>query len=377
MREFERKNAYFDALSTNPRLRWLGQNTNHLPLPPPVRAAMVEAIDSDAIRSYAPPLGMEALRRGIAEDLGLNDLSVMITDGAIEGLYHACRTLVGPGDEFVTTDPGWKWPLRFAAASGATIVEIPIYDAASGYKLTAAQLADAVSERTRLVYLVDPNNPLGICYSREEIEAFAAICEDAGAYLIHDCTYRHFAYDHTLAARFYPQRTLTTYSFSKWLGLAGLRVGAIVADGAVIEALASAPPNNLGSNVLSQRAALAGLAEKASWFPGVQATQRANQAMIHDAVRGVAGLAMPVYPSNGNFVIIDVTEAGVAPEALVEAYQRHDILIRQGGYHTERFASRFVKVSTTVPQAWMREFCERLPELVETARGINAVTAKY
>jgi len=377
MREFEHKNAYFDRLAANPRLRWMGQNTNHLPLPPQVRAAMLDAIDSDAIRGYAPPLGMEALRRGILDDLGLAGASVMVTDGAIEGLYHACRTLVGPGDEFITTDPGWRWPVRFAAAAGARVVEIPIYDAAAGYKLTPGQLAGAVGPRTRLVYLIDPNNPLGVCYTREEIEAFAAICREAGAYLIHDCTYRHFAFDHTLAAHFYPQRTLTTYSFSKWLGLAGLRIGAIVADGEVIEALASAPPNNLGSNVLSQRAALAGLAVKSSWFPGVQATQRANQAMIRDAVAGIAGLTLPVYPSSGNFVIIDVTASGVAPEALVEASSRRDFMIRQGGYHTERFAHRFVKVSTTVPAQWMREFCELLPELVATARGINAVDAKY
>jgi aspartate/methionine/tyrosine aminotransferase len=377
MHEFEQKNAYFDRLSGNPDLRWLGQNTNHLPLPPEVRAAMLEAIDSDAIRSYAPPLGMEALRAGILADLGLQGLSVMVTDGAIEGLYHACRTLVGPGDRFVTTDPGWAWPVRFATAAGAGVVEIPIYDASQDYKLTPEQLAQVLHKPTRLVYLVDPNNPLGICYTAEEIEAFAALCRDAGAYLIHDCTYRHFAHDHTLAARFYPERTLTTYSFSKWLGLAGLRVGAMVAHADVIEQLASAPPNNLGSNVLSQHAALAGLSVKDRWFPGVQRIQRDNQARIKAAADGVAGLRMPVYPSNGNFVVIDVSDAGIAPEALVETFQRRNIMIRQGGYHTDRFASHFVKVSTTVPVEWMQEFCDQLADAVEEARGINDVGAQY
>jgi aspartate/methionine/tyrosine aminotransferase len=377
MHEFDKKNAYFDRLSNNPELRWLGQNTNHLPLPPQVREAMLAAIDSDAIRGYAPPLGMEALRAGILEDLGLHDLSVMVTDGAIEGLYHACRTLIRPGDEFITTDPGWKWPISFAAASGAKIIELPIYDPAQQFKLTAPQLQSAITERTRLVYLVDPNNPLGACYNAEEIEAFASICRDADAYLIHDCTYRHFAYDHHFAARHYPERTLTTYSFSKWLGLAGLRVGAIVAHADVIELLASAPPNNLGSNVLSQHAALAGLAVKASWFPHVLATQRDNQALIHQAVAGVEGLHMPVYPSNGNFVIIDVTDSGVAPDALVDAYQRNNIMIRQGGYHTDRFASRFVKVSTTAPTQWMQEFCDLLPQMMVEARGINDVGAQF
>ncbi|MCP5155922.1 MAG: pyridoxal phosphate-dependent aminotransferase [Ectothiorhodospiraceae bacterium] len=377
MYDFETKNAYFDRLSTNPKLRWLGQNTNHLPLPPEVKAAMVDAIDTDAIRGYAPPLGIEALRRGILDDLGLDGMSVMVTDGAIEGLYHACRTLVRAGDDFVTTDPGWQWPIRFAQASGARVVEIPIYDPAQSYKLRPEQLAAAMTERTRLVYLVDPNNPLGIAYTADEIQAFARICRDAGAYLIHDCTYRHFAHDHTLAARFYPERTLTTYSFSKWLGLAGLRVGAVVADGAVIEQLASAPPNNLGSNVLSQRAALAGLGVKARWFPEVQRVQRENQAAIARAVAGVEGLAMPVYPSNGNFVIVEVVEAGITPEALVAAYQQRDIMIRQGAYHSRTVGDRFVKISTTVPSEWVGELCELLPEMVDVARGLNDVGPQY
>ncbi|MDC0039472.1 aminotransferase class I/II-fold pyridoxal phosphate-dependent enzyme, partial [Gammaproteobacteria bacterium] len=245
------------------------------------------------------------------------------------------------------------------------------------FKLTPQQLADAITEKTRLVYLVDPNNPLGICYSRDEINAFATICRGAGAYLIHDCTYRHFAYQHTLAAEFFPERTITTYSFSKWLGLAGLRVGAIVAAGEVLERLAAAPPNNLGSNVLSQRAAIAGLKVKAKWFPEVLQIQRHNQALIADAAKAIHGLVTPVFPSNGNFMIIDVSEAGVSPEALVEALQRQDIMIRQGSYHSDRFGGRFVKVSTTVPTDWVEAFCHHLPGAVEVAQGLNDVGPQF
>src|SRR6185437_5839509 len=103
---------------------------------------------------------------------------------------------------------------------------------------------------------------LGTCIQEAEMVRIAAIARARGALLIHDCTYRHFAEGHTLAARFYPEGTLTTYSFSKWLGAAGLRIGAAIGAPALIERLAAAPPNNLGSNVVSQRAALAGLQAK-------------------------------------------------------------------------------------------------------------------
>jgi len=367
----DERNQYFDRLFNTPGLMWLGQNTNHFPTHPAVRQAMLACIEAEEFHAYAPPAGIEELRRLIAADVGLPDATVLVTDGAIEGLYHTCRTLCGPGDTFVTTDPGWKWPIAFCRASGADIVELPIYGPEYGFRLQAKQLEQAVGDRTRLIYLVDPNNPLGIRYEPEEIEAIASIARAAGAYLIHDCTYRHFADGHTLAAHIYPEGTITTYSFSKWLGLAGLRVGAILGDGPLIERLASAPPNNLGSNVLSQRAAIAGLKIKAEWFPEVQRRQRANQALIRDAALAIEGLAVPVYPSHGNFMIVDVTGAGVSPDALCGALREHGVMIRQAGYHTERFADRFVKIGTSVPEAWVERLCALLPEAVERARGVN------
>ncbi len=253
-------------------------------------------------------------------------------------------------------------------------MEIPIYDESCGYHLWADQLAEKTDDRTRIIYLVDPNNPLGTCVPAEEIRKIADIARRRDAILIHDCTYRHFADNHTLAWPYYPEKTLTIYSFSKWLGLAGLRIAALVGSPALLETLAVAAPNNLGSNVLSQRAAMAGLRSKPEWFPQVQAIQRGNQAMIKAVVDTLPGLRIPVYPSQGNFLVIECIDAGLQPEAIVAALQRHNIMIRQGTYHTARFGHRFVKVSTTVPQQWAREFCELLPQVTEEVRGriVNA-----
>jgi aspartate/methionine/tyrosine aminotransferase len=375
MYAFEAKNRHFDRLTATPGLRWMGQNTNHLPLHPAVLAAMREAIASDEIRAYAPPAGIEALRRGILADLGLEDLSVVVTDGAIEALYHICRTFLRPGDRLVTTDPSWKWPLAFARDAGAEVVEIPIYGDEHGWRLSPGRLEAAVAGGARMIYLVDPNNPLGIAYTQEEIEAFAAIARRAGAYLVHDCTYRHFADSHTLAARFLPESTFTSYSFSKWLGLAGLRVGAVVAHPALLETYAAAPPNNLGCNVLSQRAAIAGLEVKDAWFPEVQRVQRRNQQAVRDAFEALPGFRLPVFPSQGNFLVVECE--GVRPEALAEVALEDGFLIRHGSYHTERFGHRFVKISTTVPAEWADAFCGRLPAMVERARGRNRVGDIY
>jgi aspartate/methionine/tyrosine aminotransferase len=371
MKSFEVRNQHFDRLFNTPNLMWFGQNTNHFQTHPAVRQAMIDSINAEEFHAYAPPIGMEELRSLILADLGLKDAAALVTDGAVEALYNVCRTLAEPGSTFVTTDPGWKWPMLYAKASGATIVEIPIYKPENGYRLTAAQLEAAVTEKTRIVYLVDPNNPLGVCYTPAEIEAFTKIARNVGAYFIHDSTYRHFADEHTLAARFYPERTITIYSFSKWLGLAGLRVGALVANPDLIERLAAAPPNNLGCNVLSQRAAIAGLRVKNEWMKDIQRRQRRNQAEIHKAVSKIPGMKVAVYPSQANFLVVECIEAGIKPEALCEAFVAKGIMIRQGSYHTPTFGHRFVKIATTVPEAWTDLLCAELPAMVEKARSIK------
>jgi aspartate/methionine/tyrosine aminotransferase len=379
MRDFEARNRHFDELVAAPGLMWLGQNTNHFKSHPAVIEAMLASIRAEEFHAYAPPAGLEELRSLILQDLGLDaqQASVLVTDGGVEALYTACRDLCEPGVNFVTTDPGWKWPMSFAKASGASIVQIPIYKPEHGYKLTVQQLEAAVNDQTRIIYLVDPNNPLGTCHTAEEIEAFTAIARRHKAFFMHDCTYFQFADQHSLAARFYPEGTITIYSFSKWLGLAGLRIGALVAHPDLLERLAGAPPNNLGSNIVSQRAAIAGLKVKGDWFPEINRRQRRNQAEIFKATQLVPGLRTVNYPSQANLLVIECVEAGITPEALCAAYREDGIMIRQGVYHTATFGHRFVKVSTTVPEEWVDLFCRRLPAAVKKARTIKSAGALF
>jgi aspartate/methionine/tyrosine aminotransferase len=377
MLAFEIRNAHFDRLVNTPGLRWMGQNTNHAPPHPSVIEAVKRCLTEEEFHIYAPPAGLEELRRGIVVDLGLPQQTALISDGAVASLYHICHTLLGPGDELITTDPTWNWPMDFARSVGATVTQIPIYGPEHGYRLAPERLAAAIGPKTKLVYLVDPNNPLGTACTPDEIEGIAAAISASGAILVHDCTYRHFAYDHTLAATKLPDRTLTIYSFSKWLGIAGLRIGAVVTTPALAERLASSPPNNLGSSILAQRAALAGLRIKDAWFPGVLAQQRANQKVIKTAVDRLPGLKVPVFPSNGNFLVIECSDAGVRPEALVACYQKGGFLIRQGAYHTPKFGDRFIKVSTSVPAAWVEEFAALLPQMLDQARGYNEETTLF
>jgi histidinol-phosphate aminotransferase len=371
------RNRYFDELSATPGLYWLGQNTNHIESHPAVLEAMVRSIKSGEFNAYAPPLGFEALRSSIVADLGTPGAEALVTEGGVNALAMICRARCKPGTTLVTTDPTWKWPCLFARQQGAEVIEIPIYDPACNYRLTSEALRAHADDRTTVIYLVDPNNPLGIRYSREEIESFAAIARDCGALLVHDCTYRDFADGHYPALHAAPDGAVVSISFSKWLGLAGLRIGALVADPALFEEFAQTSNSVLGASVIAQRAAQAGLSVKAEWMAKVRSIDRANKAMIREAAGAVEGLSLPIYPSHGNFLVLETIAAGVRPEALVECYRRQGIMIRQGTYHTQRFGDRFVKVSTSVPSAWVEKFCALLPEMVAQARTLNDLPPQF
>jgi aspartate/methionine/tyrosine aminotransferase len=339
---------------------------------------MIRSVEAGEFNAYAPPMGFEALRSAIVADLGVAGTSAeaLVTEGGVNALAMICKARAKPGTTLVTTDPTWKWPCMFAEQAGAKVVQIPIYDASVNYKLTPEALRANVDERCAIIYIVDPNNPLGIRYDREEIEAFAEIARSVGALLIHDCTYRDFADGHTPVLQVAPEGTVVSLSFSKWLGLAGMRIGALVAEPKLVDEFSAASTSVLGASVVAQRAAMAGLSVKPEWMKDVRRTDSANKAMIIEAAKA-AGLSVPIPVSHGNFLVLETISTGVSPEAIVEAARREGVMIRQGRYHTAAFGDRFIKVSTSVPSAWAERFCEGLPRYIETARTLNDVPALF
>src|SRR5260370_30926391 len=172
-------------------------------------------MEAGEFKACAPTMGFEGRRRAIVTDLGTPDADALVTEGGVNALAMLCRARCKPGTTLVTTDPTWKWPCLFARQQSAEVIEIPIYDPACDYRLTAEALKAHVDERTAIIYLVDPNNPLGIRYTREEIESFAAIARDCGALLVHDCTYRDFADRHTPALQVAPKGSVASTISSK------------------------------------------------------------------------------------------------------------------------------------------------------------------
>ncbi|PQO24608.1 pyridoxal phosphate-dependent aminotransferase [Rhodobacteraceae bacterium WD3A24] len=174
--------------------------------------------------------GLPALRGHVLRQAGLDGLcapdDVLITAGAAEANYLAMMQLVQPGDEVVTETPGWPQAEVLGRAIGATmrVVERREED---GWALSIPALADAVTERTKLIFLSNPNNPTGHVLGADELREIAAIARRAGAWLVVDEVYAGLEWDGPRApsvAGLY-ERGITTGSVSKALGLQGLRTG--------------------------------------------------------------------------------------------------------------------------------------------------------
>ena len=355
---------------------WMSQNTNTLPVHPAILAAIRQSVDEREFNLYPRKAGVPGLAEAILEDLGLDGFDVLLTNGGIEGEYIATRALLGPADQVLSTDPSFLPIHDQVAMSGAKAVEVDIYR--KPYVLTPSWAKEGIGPATKMLLLIDPNNPLGSGYSRDQVRGLAVLARDNDLWLIDDITYRDFNRDHVLATTFYPEKTLISYSFSKGPGLAGMRIGAVLApqgaqhssgrnpDDTVMKALRRFDTNVLGVNVLAQRAALAALRTKKEWLPEVRRICERNQATIRRAVEKVDGASLPVYPSKANMFVIDLAETGVSPETVEERLLfDHRVHTRAGSYLSRKHGSKFLRVSFTVSEDDCKRFADAFPAVME------------
>lgn len=348
---------------------WMSQNTNHLPTSPAIGRAIQTALARKEHNKYPWIRNLPGLTEGFLADLGLpvDTFRALVTSGGTEALYIAMRAFLEKGQAVVTTDPSYLIIHHFIRIGGATPTDLPIYPRPA--VLTADALQAAITPQTRMILLIDPLNPLGSGYGRDEVRAIAEIARDGNLLLFHDITYRDFADRHTLATEFAPERTLVAYSLSKSAGLAGLRVGGLVCHKDLMEKAAQFNTNDLGINILAQFAARAALLTKRQWMPRVRKQTRKNQAIIRKAVDAIDGLSLPVYPSQANMFVIDIGGTGLKPDDLQrELLYRHQVFVRSGTYVSKRFGDRFIRVSFSVPEAGAKRFAKALPLAVDALR---------
>jgi aspartate aminotransferase len=328
-----------------------------------IHGALEEAIRERRYEGYPYGPGDPELLDLVNRDLGVKGAVPFLTAGGTESLYMITRALLAPGDEVVASDPSYLIIHRFIELSGAKTVNLDIY--APPYRLTADRVQEAIGPRTKMILLIDPLNPLGSGYPREEVRAIAEIAHDRHLLLLNDVTYRDFADAPTLAAEFAPESTITVWSVSKNCGIAGLRIGGFLAPPELVKTIGRFNTNDLGVNILAQVAALAALRTKSTWIGEVRRQTRENGARVRTTVEGVEGAELPVYPSQANMMVIDIARLGISPETVQqELLEHHGVFVRAGNYLSPTHGQRFVRVSFSNPPADIDRFVRAFPEAI-------------
>ena len=174
--------------------------------------------------------GLPELREHVIRQAGLTGKcsaeDVLITAGAAEANYIALLQLLRAGDEIVLEQPGWPQAQVLAKSMGIT-VRVVKRRAEEGWVLQLDEVDAAVNERTRLIFLTNPNNPTGKLLTEVELARLAQIASRVGAYLLVDEVYAGLEWkgDRNPSIAGLYERGITTGSVSKALGLQGLRTG--------------------------------------------------------------------------------------------------------------------------------------------------------
>ncbi len=203
----------------------------------------------DGATKYTAVRGTPALREAICdwveEHKGLRydpKTEAIVTVGGKQSVFNALHVLVEEGDEVVIPAPIWVAYEPVAALTGAKPVLVQTSEE-NGHKMTAEELREALSPRSRIVVINSPCNPTGCVYDRRELEAIAEVVLSTDALVMSDEIYGKITYDgeaHVSIASLSPEmkaRTLVLDGFSKTYAMTGWRVGYTLAAPEIVEAM--------------------------------------------------------------------------------------------------------------------------------------------
>jgi histidinol-phosphate aminotransferase len=269
-----------------------------------------------------PDGGSYRLRKALAErhDVGFEQVTVCAGADAVIG--YTTLAMLDPGDEAVTGWPSFPSYVLDPLKVGGVPVRIPLRE--DRFDLDA--MLDAITERTKLVFIAAPNNPTGTTSTREELADYfdrvpahvLTVVDQAYFEYVDDTDYPD-AVEHAKAGH----RVLVLRTFSKIYGLAGLRVGYGIGPEDVVTAIAKVRRAFDVASV-GQEAALASLSDAAE-VERRRALNRDTRALLEDVLRSNA--LEPAWPAVANFVFVRVGDA----EAVSDALLREGVIVRPLG----------------------------------------------
>ena len=246
------------------------------------------------LTKYTPAAGTVELRKAICQKLKNDNAldygvtNIVVSNGAKHSLFNAFMAILNPGDEVIIPSPYWlSYPELVKMAGG-----VPVFvqtKAENSFKITAEELEQAITDKTKAFVLNNPNNPTGAVYTRSELNALGAVIEKHEVFVVSDEIYEKLTYErrhHSIAAYsdVLKERTIVINGMSKTYSMTGWRVGYAAANEQIASAMSSMQSHSTSNcNTIAQYASSVALSDKLhgdAFLEDMRATFDARRALM-------------------------------------------------------------------------------------------------
>lgn len=278
------------------KLDW---NEASVPPSPRVYEAIVSFLSNSNHLNWYPELGSRSLAESLADYTNVPPSQILVTNGSDDALELVCKTFLDPGDAVLVPQPTYTHFLVYARSRGARVVDFFSRDIFSAdVDRLEAQVRGG---QFKLVYLVSPNNPTGVVYTRDEVERLL-IAAPATLFIV-DEAYHEFYGETVVELVNQYDNLVVTRTFSKCFAIAGLRMGYLCTSDYAVGELAK-PFNPKSVNRLGQVAAQACLDDLPYYGWYVSEVDKARTFLTAELRR--RGLSC--YPTPANFILVQLPE---------------------------------------------------------------------
>ncbi|HKS23956.1 MAG TPA: pyridoxal phosphate-dependent aminotransferase [Thermoanaerobaculia bacterium] len=256
----------------------------------------------DTVLEYSPSSGTPEFLRSLYHyyetrlGLTLSDNQILATTGGSEAILFAFIACANEGDDVLVVEPFYANYRAFATMAGLNLVPVTSRGR-DGFHLPPRDVFErALTPRTRIVILCNPNNPTGTVYSREELEAVADFCRDRGLFLVSDEVYREFVYDGRKATSALElddpnDFVIVVDSLSKRYSACGIRLGALVTRNAeVYDAALRMAQGRLSPPGLAQFIAVGAESLGDDYTRGVVAEYQKRRDVLYEGLKSIDGV---------------------------------------------------------------------------------------
>ncbi|HUR35533.1 MAG TPA: pyridoxal phosphate-dependent aminotransferase [Vicinamibacterales bacterium] len=317
----------------------LGQGVVHYGPPQAAVDAVRDALATPTVHGYGDASGYAPLIDAIVRKLQRENLldvaqgsRIMVTAGANMAFMHAVLAITSPGDEIILPTPFYFNHEMAIEMAGCRVVRVPTDDR---YQLRLDALEAAITDRTRAIVTISPNNPSGAVLSEPSLRAVNALCGDRGLFHISDEPYEYFTYGvtHVSPGSFAGAagHTISMFSLSKAYGFAGWRIGYMVYPDALVSAMLKSQDTILiCPTMAAQVGAAAALQVGRSYCDSHVAELASVRDIVLSELSALAPLAT-VPAADGAFYVLLRVHCDLPPLALAERLIReHRVAVIPG-----------------------------------------------